>query len=296
MYNEWFLNRSAKVLNVPMDLLKDTKGNRGEQELLAFSLLIKMNYIHGAVNDLSINKIRQICYCSYNRAKRIYDRVKEDTKYFRYIPEQNRLETINLKKRYTKAGVNSHGFRIWQMYTFKIEIRDFTLAEMIRHFDEALFMNAINAVERRNKFQSVSDSIESTCERSSSASFDTLSQKQLAKVVGAKNRMTVYRITKRLERTHRLAVDRHELYMVTDCTSDAALAFDEITMPLIVDSDTGYGYWRLKNGYALTSDTVRKQFTNVILNHCRRCITCSVNEEYMRYVRKNNAKERKEAV
>ena len=296
MYNEWFLNRKAKVLNIPMDLLKEIKGNRGEQELLAFSLLIKMNYIHGAVNDFSIYKVRQICYCSYARAKRIFERAKEDTKYFRYIPEQNRLETINLKKRYTKAGYNSHGFRIWSMYAHKIEIRDFTLAEMIRRFDDALFLNAINAVERRNKFQSDSNGNDNACERSSSASFDTLSQKQLAKVVGAKNKMTVYRITKRLEFTHRLVVDRKELFMVTNCTSDAALAFDEITSPLIVDSKTGYGYWRFKNGYALTSDTVRKQFTNVIFNHSRRCMTCSLNEEYMRYVRENNAKSRKEAV
>lgn len=296
MYNEWFLNRSAKVLNVPMDLLKDTKGNRAEQELIAFSLLIKMNYIHGAVNDFSIYKVRQICGCNYERAKRIYERAKEDTKYFRYIPEQNRLETINLKKRYIRAGYNSNGYRIWSMYAFKIVIRDFTISEMIRHFDEALFLNAINAVERRNKFQSDSNGKGNACERSSSASFDTLSQKQLAKVVGAKDRMTVYRITKRLEFTKRLVVDRSELFMVTDCTSDDALAFDEIATPLIVDSKTGYGYWRFKNGYALASDTVGKQFTNVILNHCRRCMTCSLNEEYMRYVRKNNAKMRKEAV
>ena len=97
---------TANVINVPIELLKDIKWDKGQQELLAFAIAIKMNYEYGALNDVSINYVKKLLQCSFYKAKDILERAKADTRFFRYLPEQNRLETVNFKKAYTKISRN----------------------------------------------------------------------------------------------------------------------------------------------------------------------------------------------
>ena len=263
----------ANVINVPIELLKDIKWDKGQHELLAFAIAIKMNYEYGALNDVSINFVKNMLQCSFYKAKDILERAKADTRFFRYLPEQNRLETVNFKKAYTKISRNRGGKRIWHFYAVKIDVANYSLREMLREFEQLLLLNAVNAVERENKF--LSGGRKNTLTKKGcnlSLSEQQLTQKKLANIVGKKHRMSVYRAVKRLEESKALKVERHPMRLITDCTSDAALANDNNEgKSLIVDKKSGYGYVKSPNEYHCAKRSVNEKFCNIILNHSRRC-------------------------
>ena len=262
----------ANVINVPIELLKDIKWDKGQQELLAFAIAIKMNYEYGALNDVSINFVKNMLQCSFYKAKDILERAKADTRFFRYLPEQNRLETVNFKKAYTKISRNRGGKLIWHFYAVKIDVANYSLREMLREFEQLLLLNAVNAVERENKFPSGGRNNTLTSANCSlSLSEQQLTQKKLANIVGKKHRMSVYRAVKRLEENKALKVERHPMRLITDCTSDAALANDNNKdKSLIVDKKSGYGYVKSPNEYHCANRTVNDKFCHIILNHSRR--------------------------
>lgn len=263
----------ANVINVPIELLKDIKWDKGQQELLAFAIAIKMNYEYGALNDVSINFVKNMLQCSFYKAKDILERAKADTRFFRYLPEQNRLETVNFKKAYTKISRNRGGKLIWHFYAVKIDVANYSLREMLREFEQLLLLNAVNAVERENKFPSGGrNNTLTSADCSLSLSEQQLTQKKLANIVGKKHRMSVYRAVKRLEENKSLKVERHPMRLITDCTSDAALANDNNEdKSLIVDKKSGYGYVKSPNEYHCANRTVNDKFCHIILNHSRRC-------------------------
>lgn len=263
----------ANVINVPIELLKDIKWDKGQQELLAFAIAIKMNYEYGALNDVSINFVKNMLQCSFYKAKDILERAKADTRFFRYLPEQNRLETVNFKKAYTKISRNRGGKLIWHFYAVKIDVANYSLREMLREFEQLLLLNAVNAVERENKFPSGGrNNTLTSADCSLSLSEQQLTQKKLANIVGKKHRMSVYRAVKRLEENKALKVERHPMRLITDCTSDAALANDNNEgKKLIVDKKSGYGYVKSPNEYHCANRTVNDKFCHIILNHSRRC-------------------------
>lgn len=263
----------ANVINVPIELLKDIKWDKGQQELLAFAIAIKMNYEYGALNDVSINFVKNMLQCSFYKAKDILERAKVDTRFFRYLPEQNRLETVNFKKAYTKISRNRGGKLIWHFYAVKIDVANYSLREMLREFEQLHLLNAVNAVERENKF--LSGGRKNTLTKKGcnlSLSEQQLTQKKLANIVGKKHRMSVYRAVKRLEESKALKVERHPMRLITECTSDAALANDNNEgKSLIVDKKSGYGYVKSPNEYHCAKRSVNEKFCNIILNHSRRC-------------------------
>lgn len=283
----------ANVINVPIELLKDIKWDKGQQELLAFAIAIKMNYEYGALNDVSINFVKNMLQCSFYKAKDILERAKADTRFFRYLPEQNRLETVNFKKAYTKISRNRGGKLIWHFYAVKIDVANYSLREMLREFEQLLLLNAVNAVERENKFPSGGRNNTLTSANCSlSLSEQQLTQKKLANIVGKKHRMSVYRAVKRLEENKALKVERHPMRLITDCTSDAALANDNNEdKSLIVDKKSGYGYVKSPNEYHCANRTVNDKFCHIILNHSRRCTptnTAKAKNEKSNYSVKSN--------
>ena len=283
----------ANVINVPIELLKDIKWDKGQQELLAFAIAIKMNYEYGALNGVSINFVKNMLQCSFYKAKDILERAKADTRFFRYLPEQNRLETVNFKKAYTKISRNKGGELIWHFYAVKIDVANYSLREMLREFEQLLLLNAVNAVERENKFLSGGRKNSLTNKGCNlSLSEQQLTQKKLANIVGKKNRMSVYRAVKRLEEKKALKVERHPMRLITDCTSDAALANDNNEgKRLIVDKKSGYGYVKSPNEYHCARRSVNDKFCNIILNHSRRCtetVTAKAKSEKSNYIVKSN--------
>ena len=198
---------------------------------------------------------------------------------FKYNPHTKTLLARNFKKKYTNKVETRYGTS-FMMYRVSLDRKDYTLRSLIKEFKHLLFKNAVNAKERRDEFKRNGKNKNTT-------SFTTdyaLTQNYLAKKIGVKSRMAVYRLAKELQSSYTLSVTKTPAKLVLENLDEFT---PNPTKHYIYDAKSGLMFEFSSNEYNLNSREETERFGNVIFNHRKRQTKYhkkgSVDEYYERY-------------
>lgn len=256
-------------INIPKHLLSSCKHDKVRCELIAMSICIKCNYGDSLVKNINPTKLQGLLHCGYNKAKNLFQLAKTENDLFYYNPHTNSLLAKNFKRDYTNIDKDKYGKKRWSMYAVKIERKEYSLRELLSLFKESLFLCAINAKERRDEFRCKN-------KHTSFTSDITLTQKRLQRITGCKNRMAIYRLTKKLEQKNEINTERAKMIFVSNCISDDALKELHLSHTnLIICHRNGVAYTIMPNNYKIQNYGINKRFCNIIFNHSKRYYTYS---------------------
>lgn len=254
-------------INVPLRLLDDVKENKLRCQLLAMSICIKCRYKDSLFRNVSIKAIQELLHCGFCTAKMLLTEAKKSS-IFKYNATTNNLLAKNFKKKYTKKTTNRHGADIYTMYSVKVDIKNYTLRSLVKEFRKILFESPINAAERKDGF---------ICngKKKTTTSFIPnlpLTQKRQTKRIGAKSRMTTYRIAKELEAEKRISIERAKFKLVSVCSSDEAMNVESNgkNKTLVYDNLRGIVYSIVPNKYRIAERSETERFCHIIFNHSKR--------------------------
>lgn len=250
-------------LNVPKRLISACKNDKVRCELLALSVRMKIEFGDSLMKNVSPYSIQKILHCGYNKAKSLLLLAKSESDLFYYNPYTNSLLAKNFKKQYTIVDT-WHGKRRWSMYAIKFERKDYSLKELIFMLKESLFLCAVNAKERRDEFRCKNNNTSFTSE-------SPLTQKKIQAITGLKNRMAVYRMTKRMEKSNKITSTKAMIDFKTNCLSDDSLKECGLRCTyLIISRENNVAYTITPKTYKIQNYAINKRFCNIIFNHSRR--------------------------
>lgn len=250
-------------LNVPKRLISACKNDKVRCELLALSVRIKIEFGDSLMKNVSPYSIQKILHCGYNKAKLLLLLAKTEYDLFYYNPYTNSLLAKNFKKKYTLVD-NWRNKKRWSMYAIKFERKDYSLKELIFMLKESLFLCAINAKERRDEFRCKNNNTSFTSE-------SPLTQKNIQAITGLKNRMAVYRMTKRMENSNKITSERAKIDFKTNCISADSLKECCLSHTyLIISRDNNAAYAITPKTYKIKNYAINKRFCNIIFNHKKR--------------------------
>ena len=266
------------TINIPLRLLDDVKNDKLRCQMLALSICIKCKYGDSLMRNASVSGIMELLHCGYSTAKTLFNAV-QSSNLFKYSPYTKTLLARNFKKKYTNKVETRYGTS-FMMYRVSLDRKDYTLRSLIKEFKHLLFENAVNAKERRDEFKRNGKNKNTT-------SFTTdyaLTQNYLAKKIGVKSRMAVYRLAKELQSSYTLSVTKTPAKMVLENLDEFT---PNPTKHYIYDAKSGLMFEFSSNEYNLNSRKETERFGNVIFNHKKRQTKYhkkgSVDEYYERY-------------
>lgn len=266
------------TINIPLRLLDDVKNDKLRCQMLALSICIKCKYGDSLMRNASVSGIMELLHCGYSTAKTLFKAV-QSSNLFKYNPYTKTLLARNFKKKYTNKVKTRYG-TAFMMYRVSLDRKDYTLRSLIKEFKHLLFENAVNAKERRDEFHRNGKNKNTT----SFAKDYALTQNYLAKKIGVKSRMEVYRLAKELQSRNTLRVTKTPTKLVVENLNEFT---PNPTKHYIYDAKSGLMFEFSSNVYNLNSRKETERFSNVIFNHRNRQTNYykkgGVDEYYERY-------------
>lgn len=252
-------------LNIPKRLLAQNK-NEERSELIAVSICIKGRFGDSLVKNYSIRTLQNVLSCGFKTAQRLYHVLKNEDEFFYYNEKTNTLLAKDFKKKYTYIDTDRKGRLRWSMYSIKIDNKHYTLREAKKLIKECLFLNAVNAIERKDEFLCKSSN------KKSNPSFMTdrpLTQKRIAKMCGLKNKQAAYRMVKDLERRGIIKSEKPQAIFLSSCASDESIKAQNIDRRFAFCIN-GFLYSIKPKTYHFTSYKFNRNFCNTNFNHKKR--------------------------
>lgn len=265
------------TINIPLRLLDDVKNDKLRCQMLALSICIKCKYGDSLMRNASVSGIMELLHCGYSTAKTIFKAV-QSSNLFKYNPYTKTLLARNFKKKYTNKVKTRYGIA-FMMYRVSLDRKDYTLRSLIKEFKHLLFENAVNAKERRDEFHRNGKK-----NTTSFAKDYALTQNYLAKKIGVKSRMAVYRLAKELQNRNTLRVTKTPTKLVVENLNEFT---PNPTKHYVYDAKSGLMFEFSSNVYNINSRKETERFSNVIFNHRKRQTNYykkgGVDEYYERY-------------
>lgn len=252
-------------LNIPKRMLAQNKDEE-RSELIAVSICIKSRLGDSLVKNYSIRTLENVLSCSFKVAQRLYYVLKNDNEFFYYNGKTNTLLAKNFKKKYTYIDTDRKGKLRWSMYSIKIENKPYKLREAKKLIKECLFLNAVNAIERKDEFLCKSSN------KKNNPSFMTerpLTQKGIAKMCGLKNKQAAYRMVKDLEKRGIIKSKKTQVTFLSSCASDESIKAQNIDARFVFCVN-GFLYSIKPKTYHFTSYKYNRNFCNTNFNHKKR--------------------------
>lgn len=135
-----------RVLNVPIRLLKASKDDKQQFELLAAAVLFKMIHDNSIVGKITNKSVRTELHCKYDVAKRLIEQF-DKSDLFSYNKKNGVLFVRTFKDR-TWKSFKKGCIKAQSDYCKKIKVGNYTLKEMKRILREALLENTFQAKQR----------------------------------------------------------------------------------------------------------------------------------------------------
>lgn len=252
-------------LNIPKRMLAQNKDEE-RSELIAVSICIKSRLGDSLVKNYSIRTLENVLSCSFKVAQRLYYVLKNDNEFFYYNGKTNTLLAKNFKKKYTYIDTDRKGKLRWSMYSIKIENKPYKLREAKKLIKECLFLNAVNAIERKDEFHCKSSN------KKGNPSFMTerpLTQKGIAKMCGLKNKQAAYRMVKGLEKRGIIKSEKSQVTFLSSGASDESIKSQNIDTRFVFCVN-GFLYSIKPKTYHFTSCKFNRNFCNTNFNHKKR--------------------------
>lgn len=258
-------NDRYSVVNLPTELLTLCK-DKNVLASVAVSMMIKAHNGDSVLRRTSIRYIRETFGVGQARATRIQAMLRTNPM-FVYKPYNDTVIARSFRNAYTKVDTDKHGRTIYMMYAVRLTIdKKWTLKQVERYIHDNLYLKAVNATERSDKFQN--------CRRIAnnilSASKDALTLTKM-KNIGGVCRSTARRHLYRMEAEGRLTIKRGYMQLAL-----VAVSQDEIEsrgmerVRFIHDSRRNFGYIVVPNEYHIADRRITESFRNIIFNHSKR--------------------------
>ena len=142
-----------RITNLPSAILTECK-DKHTLLSVAISIFIKTHHGDSRFMGTSIRAIRKTFGVGQSKAEKIAKILKYEGKFFKYNPYNDSVIAKTFKNK-TIATKDKCGRKIWMMYAVKLKIdKTWTLRQIEVYIHDMLYLRAINATERSDKFYS----------------------------------------------------------------------------------------------------------------------------------------------
>lgn len=135
-----------KNLNIPINLINKYKGSKRGLELLSFAIAIKMAHSNSCFTYYTYAKVRRLLRCSHPKAVQIL-KDAQNSELFYCDASQSFLRANSFKDKNPKKSKGGREYT--SDWCYKLEIKDYSLRELVSTLREILLENVIYAKERQ---------------------------------------------------------------------------------------------------------------------------------------------------
>lgn len=275
-------------INLPLSMLVKCNDKKVLRST-AISVFIKAHNQDSVLRGLDIRNIKSIFSCGQNKAKQIQKELKSNNTLFKFKGHSNSVVARTFKTRKNVIKTTDKLNRdIWMMYSIGLDICvEWNLYEVEKYIHNQLYLNAINATERSDKFHSnrvIKPNI-------LSATKEALTMTKMAKIGGV-CRATAYRHLYKLQGEDVISIKKGGLQIVSYTPNEESLKADGLDKVRIVyDENCAFAYIISANEYHILDRSTTKRFRNIILNHKKRLVHHSSNKVYNRVFKDKDCNE-----
>lgn len=274
-------NKKKEVvrINLPLSMLVKCNDKKVLRSI-AISVFIKAHNQDSVLRVLDIRNIKSTFSCGQNKAKQIQKELKSNNTLFKIKGYSNSVVARTFKTRKNVIKTTDKLNRdIWMMYAIGLDIdKSWNLSKVEKYIHNQLYLNAINATERSDKFHS-NGLIKPTI---LSATKDALTMKKMARIGGV-CRSTAYRHLKALKSEKAISVKKGCLQVISYTPNDESIKADGFgNVRFVYDKNYCLAYVIMANEYHIINRSITKRFRNIIFNHKRRLINVVSRKVYNR--------------
>lgn len=252
------INLSASILNG----CKDKVFLRS----VAVSVFIKAHRGDSLFRNTSIRAIKSAMGVGQVRAKKVSETLKTDTRFFRYNKVTD-TATARTFKTEAETKYTSRGKRMVCMYAVRLRIdKSWSLTKIERYIHDMLYLKAINATERSDKFNAsrfIKNNVLLTTK-------DALTLTKMGHIGGV-SRSTAKRHLERLNANNDISIKRGYTQVVLFSVNENTVRIAGLEhVNFIHDEKRNLGYIGVPNEYRIRRRELTDSFRNIILNSKRR--------------------------
>jgi len=207
----------------------------------------------------------QLLHCGQSKAKTLLNACKNNSELFVYNEDNNSLTAIRMHN-YVELTTDKHNRKIYQEYNIKFEIKDYSLRELIKKFRGCLFLSAINAKERIDKFESDGNRT-ILCN-----SHSVLTGKKFSNICGT-SRTSFLRLAKDLQSKKIITKHDSSIRLASQSINKEGIKEFKSHNPnsfLVYDLKRNLAYSVSPTSYSINNLSTNRKFTNIIFNYSKR--------------------------
>lgn len=254
-----------RITNLPSAILT---GCKDKHTLLsvAISIFIKTHHGDSRFTGTSIRAIKNNFGVGQAKAEKIAKIIKYEGKFFKYNPFNDSVVAKTFKNK-TIATKDRFGRNVWTMYAVKLKIdKTWTLRKIEVYIHDMLYLRAINATERSDKFYScreIKNGILLTTK-------DALTLTKMKNIAGV-CRSTAKRHLQRLADNRAINIKKGYSQLVLTSVSDETVKEHGLEhVNFIHDKKRDFAYIVVPNEYNIINRSITQSFRNIIFNSKKR--------------------------
>lgn len=256
---------AVRRINLPISILNNC---RSKSELLsvAVSVFIKSHYGDSRIVGTNIRSIKSFFGVGQEKARKISNIIKNNSEYFSYNRRNDSVIARTFKNK-MKHTQDKYGRRISMMYVVGLDIhKDWNLKKVEVYIHDMLYLNAVNATERSDKYyncREIKNGLLLTTK-------DALTLTKMGNIGGV-CRSTAKRHLERIERERKISI-KHGYLQVALVTSneDEVMDCGLENVKAVYDAKRGISYLFVPNSYSIIKRSITDSFRNIIYNHRKR--------------------------
>ena len=262
---------NSNSINLPLELLLASKDDES-LELLCLSLFMKYNFGDSLIRCSKVSDIRNILHCNHYKAENILNRAKSSD-LFIYNAKSGNLWARSITRMYEKKGLSKRGHKMVYGLCFKIKFdNNTTLKGLKKELKEQLIANKIT--QQSSKIDFSKARIKNNFSISSNDGYTRISQTQLAKSAGLKNRQAVSRVIKSMTKSGKISTIKHEYKLVSSSVSNEAIENLNISLDDCFVTSNNVALKVISKGYKIETNEIKA--VNIIYNHKKRFVDSKV--------------------
>lgn len=254
-----------RIINLPTSILTKCK-DKNILFSVAIALFVKAHSGDSMFRNTSVRNIRDKFGVGQVRARKIINAVKNNNTYFKYNKYTDAFVAKTFKNK-TIVSDNKFGKKIWSMYVVRLVIdKDWSLLDIEKYVHDMIYLHAINATERSDKFYScreIKNNILLTTK-------DALTLNKM-KNIGGVCKSTARRQLLKLQANNMINIKQGYTQLVLSSVCEGSIRESGLEhVNIVYDRKRGFGYIVVPNQYKITNRSITQSFRNIIFNHKKR--------------------------
>lgn len=254
-----------RIINLPISILKECK-NKTYLRSVAVSIYIKTHRGDSLFRNTSIRSIKSSMGVGQAKAKKVSEMLKSESKFFKYNSYTDTV-TARTFKNEAKVKYNRNGKRMVCMYAVRLKVeKSWGLTMIERYIHDMIYLNAVNATERSDKFNAcrkIKNNILLTTK-------DALTLTKMGHIGGV-CKSTAKRHLEKLKNNNAISIKYGYMQVVLwsvneNTVNDLGLR----NVRFVKDGKRNLGYIFTPNEYHIANRNITQSFRHIIFNSKRR--------------------------